>query len=276
MRAGANIHSRAPIASAATAVRSRLPDRGCARSTSCRPSRSAPRDRTASANRPSSTASSPGERPLRMFHVAMRTGPLCPSGGGLASWRADVRRGAASRRRPRPPRRLPRRAAGRRGLPLDAARAPARDAGLPRRGAGPGAGRPGGAARARGQASDGVRGRAGRRRCVPERRACPRALDGRGPVGPGAYRDRAAGDGRAGGGLEGRGGGRRRAVHATRHGRPAPAPSRDDVVGAAPRHLPRAGVDGGVGRPGRLVPRRRAGQPAALRNCRVVPTRVTP
>ena len=34
-------------------------------------------------------------------------------------------------------------------------------------------------------------------------------------------------------------------------------------------------VDGGVRRPGRLVPRRRAGQPAALRNCRVVPTRVT-
>ena len=64
-------------------------------------------------------------------------------------------------------------------------------------------------------------------------------------------------------------------VHATRHRRPAATPSRDDVVGAAPRHLPRAGVDGGVRPPGRLVPRRRAGQPAALRNCRVVPTRVT-
>ena len=85
----------------------------------------------------------------------------------------------------------------------------------------------------------------------------------------------AAGDGCAGGGLQGRGGGRRREVHATRHGRPAATPSRDDVVGAAPRHLPRAGVDGGVRPPGRLVPRRRAGQPAALRNCRVLPTRVT-
>src|SRR6476661_2105768 len=48
------------------------------------------------------------------------------------------------------------------------------------------------------------------------------------------------------------------------------------VVGAAPRHLPRPHVDDGVRRPGRVVPRRRSGQPAALRDCRVVPTRVGP
>src|SRR3954452_14282719 len=60
------------MASAATAVRSLCLERGWLRSTSCIPSRSASMRRTTSANRPSSTWSSVGERPLRMLNVAIR------------------------------------------------------------------------------------------------------------------------------------------------------------------------------------------------------------
>ena len=88
--AGANIQCRAAIAEAATAVRSRPPERGCARSTSCRPSRSASSARTAPAKRPWSTSVSPGVRPLRMFQVAIRR-PTVPPAGGPAGGRSLAR-----------------------------------------------------------------------------------------------------------------------------------------------------------------------------------------
>ena len=71
--AATNRWSEAPIASAATAVRSVCWDRPWLRSTSCRASTSASRERTASAYRSTSTWSSCRDRPLRMLKVARRT-----------------------------------------------------------------------------------------------------------------------------------------------------------------------------------------------------------
>ena len=74
--------SRAPIARAATAVRSEWPDRGWWWSTSCRASTSASREAMARSYTPRSTSSSDGVRPLRMLKVATLIGGPYPLGQG--------------------------------------------------------------------------------------------------------------------------------------------------------------------------------------------------
>src|SRR3954449_702225 len=81
-RAATNWCSAAPIASAATAVRSAPSDRGWSRSTSWSPRTSASRLFTAAASRSTSTRPSSSERPCRMLKVAMRTPALCPTEAG--------------------------------------------------------------------------------------------------------------------------------------------------------------------------------------------------
>src|SRR5919107_3034206 len=79
--AATNCESTAPIASAATAVRSAPIERGCWRSTSCSASTPASRSFTAAASRSTSTRSSDGDRPCRMLNVAMRTPSPYPMPG---------------------------------------------------------------------------------------------------------------------------------------------------------------------------------------------------
>src|SRR6478672_4485303 len=70
--AATNRWATAPMASAATAVRSASCERGCSRSTSCRARMSTSRSRTEAANRSRSTSPSDGDRPCRMLNVASR------------------------------------------------------------------------------------------------------------------------------------------------------------------------------------------------------------
>src|SRR5712692_5941763 len=71
--AGSNRHATASMASATVAVWSRPPERAWLRSTSCRPSTSAPSDAHAEVKRPLSTRPSSSDRPWRMLKLTSRT-----------------------------------------------------------------------------------------------------------------------------------------------------------------------------------------------------------